>query len=414
MTENPRSTDSWPTRRVVAIIGAGYAGVMAANRLRSSLTSEEAQQIRIIIINPTGSFVERIRLHQVAAGTTPSASLPLGEVLHPDVQHLEGTAVLIDPQGQVITAATPDGEQTLHYDFLVYAVGSLASSTVPGVNTHAHTLADADNALRAQTAIRNAAPDQGIIIVGGGYTSIEAASEIAEQHPDATVTLLCGGELAESMPPRARASIRRSLARLNVVVRTGVRVTSVTQEGVTTASGEQIAGAACIWAASFTVPRLADISGLPTDRIGRLQVDECLRTGDYPNIIGAGDATVMPDAVGSHLRMGCAAALPMGSFAARTVLAQLRGSEPEKASIGYALQCLSLGRLDSFIQVVGADDSPRMLRASGRTGAWIKEAICRMTISALQKERTRPGAYKTPKGPRTPPRLDVSAPAGTR
>jgi hypothetical protein len=89
------------------------------------------------------------------------------------------------------------------------------------------------------------------------------------------------------------------------------------------------------------------------------------------------------------------------------------GWEPEPASIGYALQCLSLGRLDSFIQVVGPDDSPRNLWARGRTGAWIKEAICRMTVSGLQKERIRPGAYKAPKGPRVPEAPDISAPSGT-
>ncbi|MDN4609510.1 NAD(P)/FAD-dependent oxidoreductase [Arthrobacter burdickii] len=413
MTRSSRSADSWPAQRSVVIIGAGYAGIMAANRLRSSLTEKEAEQIRIAIINPTGLFVERIRLHQVAAGTSPTAALPLSDVLHSDVELLEGSAVHIDPESQVITAGTATGERTLHYDFLIYSVGSLASSTVPGASTHAHTIADADGALRVRAAIRNARPGKRIIIVGGGYTSIEAASEIAEQHPDAVITLLCGGELAESMTPRARTSIRKSLERLGIVVRSGVRVTSVTQQGVTTDSGEQIVGDICIWAASFAVPRLAEASGLPVDTFGRLKVDACLRAWGYPNIVGAGDATVLPGAVGSHLRMGCATALPMGGFAARTVLAQLRGIEPEPASIGYALQCLSLGRLDSFIQVVGPDDSPRNLWARGRTGAWIKEAICRMTVSGLQKERIRPGAYKAPKGPRVSEAPDVSAPTGT-
>lgn len=412
MTDNSWSTDSWPAGRTVAVVGAGYAGVMAANRLRSSLTAEEAQQIRIVIINPTGLFVERIRLHQVVAGTTPTASIPLSDVLHPGIQCLEGKAVLIDPGSQVITAETAAGERTLQYDFLVYAVGSLTASAVPGAGRYAYAM-DADGASRARAAIGNLAPGNRIIIVGGGYTSIEAASEIAEQHPGVAVTLLCGGELAEPMTAGARASIRKSLERLNIVVRSGVRVRSVTPQGVTTDSGEHIEGEVCIWAASFTVPRLAETSGLATDSSGRLKVDAYLRAQDYPNIIGAGDAAVLPGAAGNHLRMGCAAALPMGSFAARTVLAHLRGAEPEKASIGYALQCLSLGRRDSFIQVVRADDSPRRMHVRGRPGAWIKEAICRMTLNALQKERARPGAYQAPKGPRTPSGPEVPAPAGT-
>jgi NADH:ubiquinone reductase (H+-translocating) len=70
----------------VAIIGVGYAGVMAANRLRSSLTPEEAGRVRVVMINRTGEFVERIRLHEVAAGTIPSAARPLSEMLHDDIE----------------------------------------------------------------------------------------------------------------------------------------------------------------------------------------------------------------------------------------------------------------------------------------------------------------------------------------
>jgi hypothetical protein len=36
------------------------------------------------MINRTGEFVERIRLHQVAAGTLPAAGSPLTGMLHED------------------------------------------------------------------------------------------------------------------------------------------------------------------------------------------------------------------------------------------------------------------------------------------------------------------------------------------
>lgn len=56
----------------VVVIGAGYAGVTAANRLRPSLSPDEA--VRVLSINRSGDFIERIRLHEIAAGTTASAS----------------------------------------------------------------------------------------------------------------------------------------------------------------------------------------------------------------------------------------------------------------------------------------------------------------------------------------------------
>ncbi|MFD0885820.1 FAD-dependent oxidoreductase, partial [Streptosporangium algeriense] len=53
---------STPSHRVV-VIGGGYAGTLAANRLRVR------PGIDITLVNPRPEFVERIRLHQLAAGT---------------------------------------------------------------------------------------------------------------------------------------------------------------------------------------------------------------------------------------------------------------------------------------------------------------------------------------------------------
>ena len=78
-------------------------------------------------------------------------------------------------------------------------------------------------------------------------------------------------------------------------------------------------------------------------------------------MIGAGDAIVAPDSVASHLRMGCAVALPLGGQAAETLLASLRGTALPVLSIGFVIQCISLGRKKGYIQVVRNDDTPRAL-----------------------------------------------------
>ena len=65
-----------PDRVDVVIVGAGYAGLLAANRLRSSLTADEAERITITMINPRDEFVERIRLHELAAGARAGVGTP--------------------------------------------------------------------------------------------------------------------------------------------------------------------------------------------------------------------------------------------------------------------------------------------------------------------------------------------------
>ena len=89
----------------ILVIGGGYAGIMAANRLRSSLTGAEAATVRITMISPAGQFVERVRLHQVAAGSLPSAAWPLKQMLHGDIDVVSGATVTSDGYIQSLQSA---------------------------------------------------------------------------------------------------------------------------------------------------------------------------------------------------------------------------------------------------------------------------------------------------------------------
>ena len=52
----------------VVVVGGGYAGVMAANRLT------QRDDVRVTVINPRPVFVPRLRLHQLVAGPTMRSS----------------------------------------------------------------------------------------------------------------------------------------------------------------------------------------------------------------------------------------------------------------------------------------------------------------------------------------------------
>ena len=305
------------------------------------------------------------------------------------------------------------------FDTLVYAVGSGPAMTTPGAAEFAFALGSPDGAVAARAAIAEGAPGQRIVVVGGGFTGVETASEVAERHPAAKVTLLSAGPIVPQMRPAARKSIARSLSRLGVIITENAGVRRVEAGRLILGDQPQAAGTpadenpaaenpaaevtvpfdVCLWTASFAVPELARVSGLTTDELGRLRVDEYLRSVDNPAIIGAGDAVRLPDSVGRHVRMGCAMALPLGGAAAGTILASLRDERPQPVSVGFILQCISLGRADGYVQLVRADDTPRKMHVGGRLGAFIKEAICTMTVKATRKERTKPGAFRGPKGP---------------
>ncbi|MBO0813232.1 MAG: FAD-dependent oxidoreductase, partial [Microlunatus sp.] len=85
------------------------------------------------------------------------------------------------------------------------------------------------------------------------------------------------------------------------------------------------------------------------------------------------------------------AALPLGLQAAETILSRIAGAEPAAVNQGFAATCISLGRNRGVVQLSHTDDSPRGSVVPGRTGAVIKELICRSTVAGLRFEGRRPG-----------------------
>jgi NADH dehydrogenase len=363
----------------VVVIGGGYAGVMAANRLT------QRDDVAVTLINPRPDFVERIRLHQLVGGSH-DAVVDLRNVLAERVRLVVGTVARIDAAERGVTLA---GGDTVGYDYLIYAVGSgSADPGVPGVAEFAHQVATLEEARRLRPIVDAAAA---VTVVGAGPAGIETAAELAEA--GRTVTLVCGGTLGPYLHPKGRRSVAKRLARLGVTVfdGPGTTVTAVTRDAVRLADGRELPGTVTVWAAGFGVPDLAARSGLSTDAVGRLRTDETLTSFDDDRIVAAGDAAAPSDL---PFRMGCQSAVQLGPQAAETVLSRLRGEQPAPVDVGFAGQCLSLGRHTGLFQFAHRDDTAIRLRVGGRPGAWLKEFVCRSTVKQLAYEARKPGARK--------------------
>ncbi|MEU9333821.1 FAD-dependent oxidoreductase [Streptomyces sp. NPDC048290] len=381
-----------PTQPIqVVVIGGGYAGVMAANRLTGN------DGLAVTLVNPRPEFVERIRLHQLISGTG-DAVVPFRDVLAARVRLVVGTVSRIDPAARALTltggdAAHPgpdDGPHTLPYDYLVYAVGSTATDLgVPGVAEFAHPVAALEDARRLRPLLDATPVSAPVTVVGAGPTGLETAAELAES--GRRVTLVCGGPLGPYLHPRGRRSTARQLAALGVQILEGPgsRVTAVTADTVRLADGRVLPSRLTLWTAGLGVPELARRSGLSTDAIGRLLTDETLTSVDDERIIAAGDSAAPS---GAPYRMSCQAAVQLGPQAAETVLSRIAGRTPAPVAAGFAGQCVSLGRRAGIIQLARRDDRALRLHVRGRFAARIKEFVCRSTVKQLAYEARKPGA----------------------
>ncbi|GAU69304.1 putative oxidoreductase [Streptomyces sp. NBRC 110611] len=376
----------------VVVVGAGYAGVMAANRLATVGRSAAS----VTVVNPRPEFVERVRLHEHAVGVT-NAVRPLSGLLHRDVRLRVAAVEAIDERSVRL-----DDGGALDFDYLLYAVGSTAARGVAGAE-NAWSIADLDGAESLRTRLRHLAAGARVVVVGGGLTGIESAAEIAYRYPTLHVELV-SRSVAAGLPDTSRAALERKLVQAGVLVRTGLRVTGVRPDGVDTAAG-RLPSDCTVWAGSFDVPDLALRSGLPVTSDGRLRTDETLVCTGHRRIVGVGDAVAPPAHVGGHLRMSCQAAMPLGAHGADTVLALIRGERPAPVSIGMVGQGISLGRRDGFVQATHRDDTPRGFVLSGRAAAVVKERVCRFTVAAMRFPRAYrwlPGAVPTGSAPPRP------------
>ena len=382
-------------RHKVVVIGGGYAGTLAANHLRMRT------DVDVTLVNPRRTFVDRVRLHQLAAGTG-DATVDYDALLGEGIELVVDSATRIDTSAGMVRLASG---RALDYDHVIYAVGSIAAipSSVSGAAKFAFPIAEFESAQRLRARLDELSFDAPVTVVGGGPTGIETAAELAEQ--GRTVTLVCGGILMPSVSAPGRRYVAKWLSRHGVTVLEGDVVTGVRPDAVVFADGAVRPSALTIWTTGFGLPELAAASGLQTDALGRLLTDETLTSVDDDRIVAAGDAAAPS---GQPVRMSCQAAGPLGAQAADTVLSHIAGTEPAVINLALTGTCVSLGRRAGIRQLARKDDAAVKLYIGGRMGARIKEVTCKLGVGKIRREARKPGSLVWLKGgPR--PEQPVSA-----
>ncbi|WP_328720650.1 FAD-dependent oxidoreductase [Streptomyces sp. NBC_00247] len=395
----------------IIVLGAGYTGAIAAGRLAKRLRPED---VDITLVDAESDFVERVRLHQLAVGQElrprPFAAMFAGTGV--TLRLAKVTAV--DADRRTVTVSAPDtgGTEELTYDTLVYALGSgWNTHGVPGTAEHAHDVAGRPGALRLRDRLAGLGAGAPVVVVGGGLTGVEAATEIAEARPDLGVTLAVRGELGDWLSPKGRRHLRKVADKLGITVREHTAVEGVEAGHVVTADGTAVPAAVTVWTAGFAVHPIARASALEVTGTGQIVVDRTLRSVSHPDVYAIGDAAHAIGPGDKPLRMSCASGVPVAWQAADTIAARLTGDELPEPSARYFNQCVSLGRKEGLIQYVTADDRAVSAALTGRLAAFYKEVVCKGAAWGVAHptlglpSRRRPVVHPAP--------LDASPETGT-
>ena len=334
----------------VIIVGAGFGGLEAAKKLA-------CEDVRVTVIDRTNYHLFQPLLYQVATAALSPADIaaPVRAILS-RCRNVE--VILAEVQSvDVETKKVKTVDLEIDYDYLILATGARHSyfghneweKLAPGLKSLEDAIELRRRILLAfeyaektpDEAARRAAMN--FVIIGGGPTGVEMAGAIAEisrytmardfRHinPSEARVILIEGEprLLAAYPPDLSESARKQLADLGVEVRTSTRATNLTDAGVHIGD-EFIPCRVKIWAAGNNASFVGKTLGVPSDRAGRVIVNDDLTIPGHLEVQVIGDLANFPHQTGQPLPGISPVAMQQGRHAARNVMAMIQGRKPQR------------------------------------------------------------------------------------
>lgn len=286
----------------ILILGAGIGGYEAFRTLKKQLKRYGLRK-KITLVDKESYFTFVPLLHEVATGSVLSehASLPLRELVY-DTNHHEflRTEVLsIDPEKKTVTTTQGD----IAYEYCVIALGSKINFfNTPGTEMFARDV----RTLRAATHLHNelfhlleTKTQASIVVVGGGYTGIELAGQLADlkqkeikklyPHHTLSITVVQSGpEIIPNLPPKARLIATERLKSRGVNLITNTQVTKVRSSSVALSSGDELSSDLTIWSTGFENIAPCFLSASLCEK-GRVPVNEHVQLIKHPHTYAIGD-----------------------------------------------------------------------------------------------------------------------------
>ena len=364
----------------IVILGGGFAAIATAQRLEKRLRPDEAE---LVLISRENFSLFTPMLPEVSSG-----ALDVRHIVTPIRSQLRRTRFIladvtgIDVQARAISFThTLTGDcEVMPYDHVVVAIGAATSTfNLPGVAERAFALKTLEDAgiLRNRfmwlLELADTVDDDAerarlltIVVVGGGFTGVEATGEMVElfrnvkrfyphvRRADVRIVLVEGGKtLLPGLPPRMGQYSARDLERRGVQVITGDGVRLADDDGLELQSGRRIETRTIVWSAGVRPRSLAGSAQLPQGKHGTIAANGDMSVPGHPGVWAIGDCAAIPDGSGGYYPPTAQHAIREGPVLADNIVASLRG-QPTKPFRYSALGMMaSLGARKAVAQLPG-------------------------------------------------------------
>jgi NADH:ubiquinone reductase (H+-translocating) len=363
------------SRPRVLILGGGFAGVGAAQKLKDA-------EADVVLVDKHDYHTFQPLLYQLATGLLEETAVghSLRDLVHGQENATihQATITEVDLDAREVRF---DGMEPLTYDYLVVALGAEVNFFgTDGAPEHAfpmYTLVDAvrlkEHVLQKWQEVDRhpELADQGalnIVVVGGGPTGVESAGALAElyrgelskdypaidQAKARVILVEAGPQLFSMFKDDLRTYTEKALADRSVEVMVGDAVASVTPTQVTLKSGTVIDAHTLVWGAGLQGNPVVHALGVDLERGNRIGVGPDLVLRDRPEVYVLGDIAAITDEKTKQVlpQLG-SVALQSGEHAGESISRRLAGDEPKPFKYTDKGTMATIGRGAAVVQMLG-------------------------------------------------------------
>ena len=315
----------------ILILGGGFGGVVAAERLAEQLGGEH----QITLVSRSRRFVFYPALVRLAFGkcSEADASFDLREsMLNRRINFIEAEVARIDPVERTITIAHGEIEGHLSYDYLVFALGRrLATERVKGFYEHAHHLLDVAKALNFGKAITNL--QEGRVVVGqcaGSRLPVpvyETAFALARwldekrRRERVSITVVTPDDMGAEFGAETSIALKHALNSHGIPFVPHFPVKLITKDAIFTADGQSLNFDLLMLLPPFQGSPAASCVGI-TNPDGYVNVYSTMRVIGHDRIYAVGDCVNFSGPKMGHM------AVRQAEVAAANLIAEIAGREP--------------------------------------------------------------------------------------
>jgi NADH dehydrogenase len=331
-------------QRHIVVLGAGFGGLTFCQTFQHP-------KARVTIVDRQNHHLFQPLLYQVASAglSAPDIAQPIRSILADE----HDLVVLMDDV-RTINLATKEialTKETLHYDYLVLALGGVTSyfghaeweQFAPGLKSLDDAIRIRRNILLAFEKAEHESDANRreslltIVVVGGGPTGVELAGAFAElrryvlardfDHIDPAKTRVvlieAGPRVLSHLSEHLSDLTLKKLVELGVQVLANTRVKNISSGCVELQSGEKIFAENIVWAAGVGASPLTKQLGVELDKAGRVKVNPDLSVPNHPDVFAVGDMALVLDKDGHPVPGVSPAAMQMARHVAGIIYDEL-------------------------------------------------------------------------------------------